>query len=444
MSDQFKNINSNQPDDMKDYFALSEDPVTEEAAPEEKIDSYINISSTTEFSVAPSNIVDDFDYLLEEDDGVSLDDIIAAAKEENNEDGPVSRKSKKKGKKLSSGLKATIWFVLIFVISITLAYFILLFAFEYLGIHFGQKGEKTISITKDMTVDEIADILEENDVITSSVMFKLYCSITGYDEMFRDGTYNFTDEMGYKQIAIKLQKWGEDTKTVRVTIPERATIDEIMDILEKSGVCTKEDFKNAVINGKYDFDFVKEIPVEKVHYKFEGYLFPDTYEFYCYDSKKCAELAIRKMLANLDSKLTTEVRAAIKAKGYTIHQVLTMASILEMEANGFNDEMANVSAVFYNRLYSKSWTGPRRLQSDPTTKYPYGNGKYNTYEVEGLPPGPMCASSNSAILAATYPTEGFSATYFVTDVDMKFYYNNTLSAHEKTIANLKKQGKWAE
>ena len=75
-------------------------------------------------------------------------------------------------------------------------------------------------------------------------------------------------------------------------------------------------------------------------------------------------------------------------------------------------------------------------------KYPYGNGRYNTYKNEGLPPGPLCAPSESAILAAAFPEENFTATYFVTDDEMNFYFNNSLAAHTQTIANLKSQGKW--
>ena len=104
--------------------------------------------------------------------------------------------------------------------------------------------------------------------------------------------------------------------------------------------------------------------------------------------------------------------------------------------------MPKVAAVFYNRLESPDWLGPRKLESDPTMKYPYGNGRYNTYETEGLPPGPLCAPSENAILAAASPEENFTATYFVTDNKMNFYYNNSLSAHQKTINKLKAEGKW--
>ncbi len=439
MSDGFKNINSNQPDDMKDYFSLSEEPLPEaDLLPEVETEMRSNFEHTT----PPSTAVDDFDYLLGED-GFSLEDI---AQGKMDEEKPVyrkkSKKDKKKKKKVSRGVVAGIWVVLICVISVVLATLILLFAFEYLGVHFGEENEMTIELSQGMTTAQIAEVLEEQEVISNATMFRIYCKIAGYDGTFSYGVHILSNELGYKDIARKLQTPGAEAKTVRVTIPEQASIDDIIAILQENGVCTEKDFQNAVINGTYNFDFVEEIPISEVHYKFEGYLFPDTYDFYCYDSKKCAELAIRKMLKNLDSKLTPEVREKIKKSGYTIHEVLTMASIVELEASSSTADMPKVAAVFYNRLESPSWIGPRSLQSDPTMKYPYGDGRYNTYKIEGLPPGPLCSASESAILAAVSPTENFTATYFVTDSDMKFYFNNSLSAHEKTIANLKRQGKW--
>lgn len=390
-----------------------------------------------------ANAVDDFDYLIGEN-GFTLDDL--GAEEDKQEEAPVYRKSNarsgKKRKKAAKSIKTVIWIIVVFAISVTLALTILIFASEYLGIGFGKGGECTVEIDEGMSTSQIAEELEEQGAISSPLMFRIYSKLAGYDGTYKYGVYNFKNELGYKELAKMLQTEGAVAETVEVTIPEQASMDDIMKILEEKGVCTKSDFRNAVKNGNYDFDFVDEIPVSDVAYKFEGYLFPDTYQFYCYDSAECAELAIRKMLQNLDDKLTDEVRAKIDASGYSIHQILTMASIVELEASAAPDEMSKVAAVFYNRLESEDWQGPRLLQSDPTMKYPYGNGRYNTYEHEGLPPGPLCAPSESAILGAVSPAENFTATYFVTDDEMNFYYNNSLSAHQQTIANLKSQGKW--
>ena len=386
-------------------------------------------------------VADDFNYVIG-DNGFDINSL-----EESNSDAPIfkaSREAKKKQKKKRTvaKIRSAIWIIVIFAVSVILAASIMLFAVEYLGITFGNTAQCVVEIEKGMGTSQIAKELESSGAINSSFMFRVYSRLSGKDGSYQYGVYTFSNELGYSDIARKLQEEGATAKSVTVTIPEMSRMDQIMDILEKNGVCTKADFRNAVLNGTYEFDFVKDIPEEEVYYKFEGYLFPDTYDFYCYDSAECAELAILKMLENTNSKLTPEVRQKIEKSGYTIHEVLSMASIVELEASAYPEEMANVAAVFYNRL---SWDEPKFLGSSPTAEYPFGNGRYNTNSpdgTEGFPPGPMCAPSLNAILAAVNPTENFSATYFVTDSDMKFYYNTSYSAHIKTINNLKAQGKW--
>ena len=386
-------------------------------------------------------VADDFNYVIG-DNGFDINSL-----EESNSDAPIfkaSREAKKKQKKKRTvaKIRSAIWIIVIFAVSVILAASIMLFAVEYLGITFGNTAQCVVEIEKGMGTSQIAKELESSGAINSSFMFRVYSRLSGKDGSYQYGVYTFSNELGYSDIARKLQEEGATAKSVTVTIPEMSRMDQIMDILEKNGVCTKADFRNAVLNGTYEFDFVKDIPEEEVYYKFEGYLFPDTYDFYCYDSAECAELAILKMLENTNNKLTPEVRQKIEKSGYTIHEVLSMASIVELEASAYPEEMANVAAVFYNRL---SWDEPKFLGSSPTAEYPFGNGRYNTNSpdgTEGFPPGPMCAPSLNAILAAVNPTENFSATYFVTDSDMKFYYNTSYSAHIKTINNLKAQGKW--
>ncbi len=384
------------------------------------------------------NAADDFHYLLGQD-GFFFDDSDANGAGVEPTVKREKPKSKRRKKAAARGVKTIVWVIVIFVVSIGLAATLLLFASEYLGIGLGRGDEVTIEVDRGMPTSQIAKELQENGAISSGLMFRIYSKLAGFDGTYKYGVYTFTNELGYEDIAKMLQTEGAKAESVEVTIPEQAGMDDIMKILEEKGVCTKADFRNAVRNGKYSFDFVEEIPVEEVYYKFEGYLFPDTYYFYNYDSAECAELAIRKMLQNTADKLTPTVRQKIKDSGYTIHEVLTMASLLELEASSAHAEMPKVAAVFYNRLH---WDEPKLLGSSPTMDYPYGNGRYDTNKHEGLPPGPMCAPSEDAILAAVSPKEGFTATYFVTDSEMKFYYNNSYAAHLQTIARLKSQGKW--
>ena len=145
------------------------------------------------------------------------------------------------------------------------------------------------------------------------------------------------------------------------------------------------------------------------------------------------------MLKTLDSKLDGDMKAKISESKYSFHELMTMASIVELEAGGSVTEMPNVSAVFFNRLESD---GFQKLESSPTVKYPHGGGRYDTYQCKGLPPGPLCSPSLNSIKAALNPTKDFDYYYFVTDASMKFYYNKTLAEHNSTIARLKKENNW--
>jgi len=151
------------------------------------------------------------------------------------------------------------------------------------------------------------------------------------------------------------------------------------------------------------------------------------------------------MLSNFDDKFNKDYREKAEELNLTIHEVTTMASIIELECSGYYDEMPKVSAVFYNRL--NNWGDqPKMLGSSPTAEYPYGSGNYDTNKIEGLPPGPMCTLSEEAIKAALYPEKSFDSIYyyFVTDTDFKFYYTRNLDEHNNIIASLRNQGIWGE
>lgn len=387
-----------------------------------------------------TNALDDFAYVLGENS-------FHLQADEPGEHGGIYRPGAKKNAKKSPKKRRTksigsiIWVLVICAVSIALAAFIVIFSSEYLGIGFGKGGECVVDIKSGMSTAQIARELKESGAINNTLMFRIYSKLAGKDGTYKYGVYTFTNELGYKEIAAMLQTDGAKAETVRVTIPEGATIDDIIKLLEKNNICTKQDFRNAVLSEKFnDFDFVAQIPKDKVYYQFEGYLFPDTYDFYCYEDKaECAQLAIRRMLQNTADKLTPAIRKKAEEMNRSLHEILTMASIIELEASSAPEEMANVAAVFYNRL---SWDEPHLLGSSPTANYPYGDGRYDTNKTEGLPPGPLCAPSAKAIEAAANPTPNFTATYFVTDSEMNFYYNNTLAAHNQTIASLKAKGKW--
>lgn len=345
---------------------------------------------------------------------------------------------KKRGKG-KSAIKTALWIIAIFAVSIGLAFGIIFAGADYMGIGFGRGENCVIEIEQGMSTKQIASELKECGAIKCPLLFRVYAKLKHYDSAFKYGVYNFNNEAGYESLSQMLMNDGAKADSVTVTVPEMSTVDEIADILEKAGVCSKKDFISAVQTGEFDYDFIKEIPEESVYYRLEGYLFPDTYDFYCYDSEECAYLAVDKMLKTLDSKLDGDMKAKISESKYSFHELMTMASIVELEAGGSVTEMPNVAAVFFNRLESDDF---QKLESSPTVKYPHGGGRYDTYQCKGLPPGPLCSPSLNSVKAALNPTKDFDYYYFVTDASMKFYYNKTLAEHNSTIARLKKENNW--
>lgn len=377
----------------------------------------------------------------QEADNSSDDFVIGKGFEIDSGENVENREKNKKGRH-SAGkniIKTVIWILCIIIVSVGLAFGVIYAGADYMGIGFGRGSDVTIEIEQGMSTEQIAEELKEAGAVKIPLLFRVYAKFKHYDSQFKYGVYSFNTEAGYEALSQMLIEEGALAQSVKVTIPEMSSVDDIAEILEENGVCTKSDFINEVQNGEFGYDFIDDIPVDNVYYRLEGYLFPETYDFYNFDSEECAHLAVEKMLKTLDDKLTDGMRQKISESGYTLHEIMTMASIVELEAGGSPDEMANVAAVFYNRLESDDFT---TLGSSPTRKYPYGGGKYNTYESPGLPPGPLCSPSLKSIEASIEPTENFDYYYFVTDASMKFYYNKTLAEHNSTIARLQAANNW--
>ncbi len=358
-------------------------------------------------------------------------------------------KTRAKRKKRKGLVKSILWVVAIFVISITLATVLIVGTGEFLGIGPGRGKDIVVEIDEGMSTRKIAKRLKEAGAINSELAFRVYSKLKGLDSSYLYGIYTFNNEVGYEALTEILTTMGTKASSVTVTIPEMATVDEMAKILEEKNVCTAKDFKNAVNYCEINNEIIEKLPTEKVYYRLEGYLFPDTYDFYCYgeaegadnrfSSEECAEMAVKKMLNKMEEVLNADNIKKAEDMGYSIHQILTMASIVESESSNASDEMPKVAAVFYNRLKSADFS---RLQSSPSSKYPYGNGRYDTYQCLGLPPGPICAPSLNAINAALNPTADFDYYYFVSDAKMEFHFNKTLAEHNSTIARLKRENNW--
>lgn len=243
-------------------------------------------------------------------------------------------------------------------------------------------------------------------------------------------------------------EWGEGF-TVRVTFPEGLTVSEMAEKLEENGVCAASDFMALVTDSEYisnlDYEILDGIETENIAFYLEGFVFPDTYDFYKGES---AEKALSRFLRNADTRITDEHIKRAEELGYTIPEIITLASIIQEEASD-PKEMPKVSSVLHNRLNSPSYG---RLQCDVTIHYvndritdsPYLTEDtsvfavhYNTYKCDGLPAGPICNPGLAAIEAALYPEET-DYYFFFTDADWNYYYNNDYNTHQKMYNELVK------
>ena len=360
-------------------------------------------------------------------------------------------------------IHAFLWVLVILIVAGSFAAFTLSGVCDFFGISRGRTiSDFTIPEDGNWGTAKIAEELYEEGIINHPTLFRIYSKIKGNDGSYQWGNYELNSEMDYGTIMYNL-KQGNHAVTVQVRIPEGANVDKIISLLEENGVCTRDQFITAMDEMEYKYSWINQIPENSVRYRFEGYLYPDTYNFYADEpSVNNAKRAIDKMLNGFDSRLPENWKELVKAVGerlgkndMTLNDCMAVGSILELEASGNYNEMRNVASVFYNRL---TWSEPKFLGSTPTYYYP--DNRYNTnagtmtvtnedgtkktYPAgsEGIPPGPQCSLTEGSILACLQPSDT-SYTYFVTDKDMNFYYNKSYTAHLNTIAKLRREGKWA-
>ncbi len=231
-------------------------------------------------------------------------------------------------------------------------------------------------------------------------------------------------------------------KTVRITFPEGTSLSKIFDTLESKGVAKQKDLFDTM--STYDFSSYSLIssiaPSAQRCFLLEGYLFPNTYEFY---TNEKPQDAIGRLLKVAEKKITAELKNRASELGYSMDQMITLASIIQKEVHD-SSQLKKVSSVFHNRLKAG-----QKLQSDVTITYVEGcikpyitgdinryNSFYNTYKCPALPAGPITNPGTAAINAALYPEET-EYLYFVTDKAGNYYYAKTYEEH---LANCETAG----
>ncbi len=290
-------------------------------------------------------------------------------------------------------------------------------------------SEKSFTVVNGEGLRVISTNLRNQKLISSDIMFMLYLKVSGLSGTIQAGEYRISPTMAPLQIADILTKGKVTSRSI--TIPEGWTISQIGEYLEKQGIAKKADFTTAA-GGKYSYDFLEGKP-DSV--SLEGFLFPDTYQV---SVTATPESLVKMMLDNFGKRVTPDLRAASKS-GLGLYKTITLASIVEKEANKPADRKL-VAGVFLSRLNEGM-----RLQSDVTVAYALGedrkeltaadlqlNSPYNTYLVDSLPVGPICNPGLDSINAVVYP-EITAFRYFIAAND-QVYYAKTIEEHNANVA----------
>ena len=310
-------------------------------------------------------------------------------------------------------------------------------------------AQVTFQVESGQSLTKVANNLEAAGLIRNRTVFKYYCDFAGLGQKIQSGSYLLAPSMTMSQIAQQLTM-GDGNPIVRnITLIPGWTLEEFAAKLVEDGVLADSaEFLELCRTGEkfseyyYIADVLATKNVAQRRYVLEGYLAPDTYEVYV---TATPEDIIRKLLSQTDHVYQADFQTRASELGLTMDEVITLASLIQKEAK--DNDFAKTSAVFHNRLKKGM-----KLQSDVTIHYVTGLRKmsltnddlalgspYNTYQVAGLPLGPICNPSEAAIWAALYPDEEYVAEgylYFCAkDPESgELHFSRTLQEHEQAVA----------
>lgn len=351
---------------------------------------------------------------------------------------------------ISGAIKSAIYLTSVILVSVFLAIGAILIGNDVFAL---VKDDFVVELTipDHITLDEAAEILYENKIIKYPGVFKIFAGLKDVDATkFVGGTYQLSPTMNYEILCTAFIP-KKERKIVRLTIPEGSTVQDIIKIFTAEGIGTEEGFVDAINNFDYSeyFPFLKDVYAACTSdrkYKLEGYLYPDTYDFYS-DAKESQ--LIYKLLENFNAKFSGEMANDAKEAGWTIDQIVTIASLVQKEAYHYED-YDTIASVFYNRL-ANSKTYPK-LESDATTVYAIEiatgsrpdklgdaelqfNSPYNTRVYKGLPPGAICSPGYDAIMCAIYPAKT-NYYFFVANKEKYNIFSRTYEEHQRAVAQV--------
>lgn len=349
-----------------------------------------------------------------------------------------------------------IWILIVVAIGVSLGRLLWVCAADILA--FGRTDQSiTITITDSDDAESVADKLYNAGLIRYRDLFLFYTKLLEKPEKgitFRDrissGTYELNSLFDYKALVDNMSANSSYRETKKVTIPEGYSCAQIFALLEKEGICKAADLKAYRVQSDYWFLEGMDLSVE---YPLEGFLYPDTYEFYINGSpkevfsrflsrfgnimeEKLKDVPLKDYVAKLNDRL---------GKNYTLYQVMIVASMIEKESAN-SGENYDMSSVFYNRLGNPSQYP--YLKVDATVVYAQGGSSesidreidspYNTYKNKGLPPTPICNPSLLSIQAALNPADTDYYYYALDPETGLHHFSKTSKEHQAFLNSLEK------
>ena len=271
--------------------------------------------------------------------------------------------------------------------------------------------EAEVYVGEKLDMKQVSSELYNKGLIKYPQLFRIFAKLMKAETKMDPGVYTLSTKLDYNAMVHAMHQSEDgpvERATVMVMIPEGKTLKQTFQILSDHGVCPYETLLECAANYEFKYDFLADIPYGE-ETRLEGYLFPDTYQFYASSSP---EEAIDKFLSNFNIKVNAEMRLQAEEMGYSLHEIVTIASLVEMEA-GKDAERPTIASVIYNRLNSSYYP---YLQIDATIQYALEERKeslttqdleiespYNTYKYTGLPPGPIANPGLASIRAALGP-----------------------------------------
>ncbi|WP_353892549.1 endolytic transglycosylase MltG [Proteinivorax hydrogeniformans] len=284
------------------------------------------------------------------------------------------------------------------------------------------------------STQEIAAKLEENGVIKNQNLFIVYLRLNNLGANFQAGEYDLTDGLTYEEISEALTEGRVAKESVRFTIPEGYTILEISENLESQGLVDGDKFIELIQQGEFEYDFVEGLEDNYHDFRLEGYLYPNTYEVY----PDATEFEIIDLMLGEFDSIISDKRNRIDELGLSLHEAVTLASLIEREAK-HEDEMSKIASVIFNRLDSGML-----LQIDASVLYATGHkdvvtyadlevdSPYNTYKYKGIPPTPIASPGRAALDAILYPDE---TEYLFYVADRKTGYHHFAKTYQEHRQN---------